>query len=99
MNEQEEPSYELVIPFVSLASKGGPHEDQAYVAGYEMGRLDAVLEHQRPPVLDMTIRLDNRHQADLIAMHRGYAMRIVHDWGTDGWLSATFTHGIPPANT
>jgi len=66
----------MVMPFVTVASKGGPHDDQSYVAGYEMGLLDARLEHiSSIPHLqnftwkpDIPIRVENRRQAELVAM-------------------------------
>lgn len=39
----EEQGYGLVMPFVSVASKGGPYDDDAYAAGWAMGALDAKL--------------------------------------------------------
>lgn len=73
---EEEQGYGLVMPFVTVTSKGGPHEDQAYVAGWEMGSLDARLEYERPSVLEMPIQLANVAQADLLAMKHGYGYEI-----------------------
>ncbi len=73
--------YGLVMPFVAVHSKGGPYDDEAYCAGYEMGQLDellaaASLRQALGDVLlldePMTIRAANREQADLIAMRHGY---------------------------
>ena len=83
MSDEPE-SHELVMPFVSVASKGGPHDDDAYVCGYEMGVLDAYLEHARPQRYELTIHTANRDQADLIAMHRGYTATF-RDSDFDGW--------------
>lgn len=68
--------YGLVMPFLSVASQGGPHEDIAYVAGWEMGALDAELSLSHPPTLDRAIRCANARQADLIAMKHGYRAEI-----------------------
>jgi hypothetical protein len=68
--------YGLVMPFVSVASVGGPHDDQAYVAGWEMGMLDAELRYARPPLLDRVIHRSNCRQVDLIAMKYGYSSRV-----------------------
>jgi hypothetical protein len=68
----EEIKYDLEMPFVTVTSKGGPHEDGAYVAGWEMGALDALLEHARPPLVESTIHASNVPQADLVAMKHGY---------------------------
>jgi hypothetical protein len=72
----EEQGYEIVMPFVTVTSKGGPHDDEPYVAGWEMGALDAFLEHARPPFHSQPIRSDNTAQADLIGMKHGYAVTV-----------------------
>lgn len=84
----DEPAFELVMPFVTVASKGGPHEDQAYVAGWEMGALDAFLQHGyvvNP--WQQTIRTDNVPQADRIAMKHGWIPEFSDD--EDGWTCMT----------
>lgn len=43
----EPAEYDLVMPFVTVTSAGGPHDDDAYVAGFEMGALDACLRRLR----------------------------------------------------
>lgn len=62
--------FDLVMPFVSVQSKGGPHDDSAFAAGYAMGLLDAELGGS---VFDQgrAIRVEDRAQADLIAMRHG----------------------------
>lgn len=67
----EDADYGLVMPFVTVASKGGPHDDQAYVAGYEMGKLDVELLTGLD-AFERTIRTDNVPQADLLAMRHGW---------------------------
>lgn len=76
MTQPEETEAGLVMPFVTVASKGGPHDDQAYVAGYEMGILQACLEAAGPWVTTchFTIHAENRAQADLIAMRFGFTI-------------------------
>lgn len=48
MSDDEDQSagteYGLVMPFVTVSSVGGPHDDGAYVAGYEMGALAVRLQ-------------------------------------------------------
>lgn len=65
--------YDLVMPFVVCASQGGPFDDGAYVAGYEMGRLDADFE-VAAAVFERTIRTDNVPQAELLAMKHEWQM-------------------------
>lgn len=70
-HDDGEVGYDLVMPFITVASKGGPHDDQAYVAGWEMGKLDEVLRTEPWPY-ETTIRTDNVPQAELLAMkHEG----------------------------
>ncbi len=76
MNDDEPTEYGLVMPFINVTSKGGQYDDVAFCAGYEMGLLDAKLEHEQPPVLEQTIHDGNTEQADLIAMHRGYRAEL-----------------------
>lgn len=85
MSDDDQPAeYGLVMPFVTTVSHGGPHDDDAYVAGIEMGRLDALLEHQRPRVHDQPIHAANAEQADLIAMRRGY-VAVLSEEQVEGW--------------
>lgn len=87
---EEEPGFDLVMPFVTVASKGGPHDDVSYVDGWAMGTLDARLEAQETnpaPIYEDTIRADNVPQADRIAMKHGYTAHFVD--GPDGWTFMT----------
>jgi hypothetical protein len=74
--EQPEPGHELVMPFVTVTSQGGPHDDDAYSAGWEMGHLDAFLAHTQPTFHGQHILAENAGQADLIAMKHGYQAHI-----------------------
>jgi hypothetical protein len=85
------PEYNLVLPFVAVTSKGGPYDDHAYVAGYEMGLLDARLAEVRPTLLETTIHTANAEQADLIAMSHGYVCTVVQSEESPEWSFATFT--------
>jgi hypothetical protein len=87
----DEPSYGLLMPFVTVTSKGGPHDDESYTAGWEMGALDSWLANGGTAVHSQVIRSDNRDQADLIAMRHGYRMTAGVE--TDGWLNVIFTRG------
>lgn len=77
--------YDLVIPFVNVQSLGGKFDDESYSAGWEMGKLDAQVAAALPlgllPVRS-TIRRDNLHQADLIAMHHQLVL-IEEPWDDD----------------
>lgn len=79
----------LVMPFTVCQSKGGPYEDDAYVAGFEVGRIDARLEHLRPAALSVPVHEGNMPQVDLIAMRHGYTVDA--DPEADGWVYVTLT--------
>lgn len=76
-DNDNEASYELEMPFVAVRSRGGPFDDDAFVAGYQMGLLDAELSGS---VFDQgrAISAANREQADLIAMRHGFIAEF-HD--------------------
>lgn len=81
--------YGLVMPFVTVISRGGPHEDDAYTSGWEMGALDTELTYRRPAVHEQLIHTTNAAQADLIGMKHGYQVDVVrHD---DEWSSIRLT--------
>lgn len=84
--------YSLVMPFVTVASKGGPYDDDAYVAGYEMGQLDAALA-LRPEEHAATVRTENAIQADLIAMRHGYTRTTEVYAPSPEWSIVSFTPG------
>jgi hypothetical protein len=81
--------YGLVMPFVAVTSKGGPWDDDAYCAGYEMGALDVRLEQQADRV-EATVQAGNREQADLLAMRHGYRAEYEHTDVGD-WVYMRFT--------
>ena len=92
------PGYELVMPFVVCASNGGPYDDDSFVAGYELGRLDrdlavhAALEYAS---LARTLRSASLDQADLIAMRHGYRMRRGGEHDGE-WTDVDFIAGDRP---
>lgn len=93
-----EAEYGLVMPFVVCQSKGGPYDDDAYVAGYEAGHLDAILRYDavlraqgflpQPPPGDAPFHAENRPQLDLIAMRHGWSVEFSDS--VEGWVYATF---------
>lgn len=88
-------SYDLVMPFVTCKSNGGPHDDTAYVAGFEMGALDANLGNARAMGVLAThtmIHAANREQADLIAMKHGYSAKFTDIEESPDWLHLTLVY-------
>lgn len=89
MADEHESGYDLVMPFVNVASKGGPYDDSAYCAGWAMGVLDTRLGELKPVSHTETVRTADREQVDLIAMKNGYAVQF-GDSELDEWTFAEF---------
>lgn len=90
----DEKGYEIVFPFVNVASKGGPYEDEAYTAGYQMGMLHMFLQGHTHIVHKTTIRTVDAKQAELVAMHNGYTS-VIEVSEFDEWSYATFIKANP----
>jgi len=90
-----EADYDMVMPFVVVESQGGPYEDTAFVAGYELGLLDAFLERQPASGAQYTLRADSFPQVDLLAMRYGYKAHPEPPDGDDGWQVVTFSRALP----
>jgi hypothetical protein len=90
MAETIDESEAAVMALVLCRSRGGPHDDEAFLSGWRLGDIAATLG--RPDVVSLaeSIRPVERHQADLIAMARGYCMTVGPS-AEAGWLTATFT--------
>lgn len=73
MNEQDS-GYGLVMPFVVCTSEGGPHDDSPFVAGFECGRVDALLQYATPAEYETVVHTENLPQLDLIAMRHDYVL-------------------------
>jgi hypothetical protein len=67
-----EPEYSLVMPFTTVISEGGEHDDASYTAGWEMGMLYSQLALLPHEMRIITIHTANLTQADLILMKYGY---------------------------
>lgn len=95
----EEHEHELVMPFVTVTSRGGPHDDDAYTAGYECGSIGTSLAVMRAvggsQSLTVTAHAANRPQLDLLAMRYGFTAEDVdpgpdgHAW--EGWITLRFS--------
>ena len=88
MTANDETEYELALPFVSVVSKGGPHDDDSFVAGFEMGQLDVILGTPYLQIHTTSIHTSNVKQADLIAMHYDFKMEAEDE--DDTWTTVTF---------
>lgn len=91
--DHTEPAYELTMPFVAVRSAGGPYDDLAYAAGWELGALNSELGRARPPSVSVMVRAANGAQAELVAMRHGYiAHQAPYD---DHWTTLTLRR-VPP---
>lgn len=92
----EDASYELVMPFVVCTSKGGPYDDAAFVAGYELGHLDrdlAVLANIGGDCMTRTLRKASMPQIHLIAMRHSMVVEPCEE--DDEWMTLHFVY-MPP---
>lgn len=92
MSDDDEFGYEMVMPFLPVQSKGGPHDDEAFVAGYQMGVLDAQLGgsvFDQGRAVDVTCR----EQADLIAMRHGFIAEFT-DEEIEGWVCMSIRRAV-----
>lgn len=95
-DDEQAEGYELVMPFVSVKSNGGPFDDDAYVAGWRMGALDARLGGVgvlRSLWREDVIRTEDVPQADLIAMKHQYRMEATPSADDEEWTVVRFTAG------
>lgn len=69
------------VPVHCVVSQGGPYDDDSFIAGYQVGRVDAALwaarRACRPHVTVHHVLADVVEQLDLVAMHVGYVITRV----------------------
>lgn len=80
MSERED--HTLLMPFVVCLTQGGTYDDDAYVAGYECGIIDATLGQSQPVMTERYVHSANMPQLDLIAMRHGYTTQA-EPWDED----------------
>lgn len=73
---RDEGGYELVMPFVSCISQGGPYEDEAFVAGFQVGGVDALLAAGMTPPPGQPYYRSLLPQLDLVAMRHGRTVTV-----------------------
>lgn len=87
-----EAHYDLVMPFIACQSNGGPYDDDAYAAGWELGRMAEELERAQEndwrSIIATTIHSANVAQADLLAMRHGFHVTVESQ--DDEWASVYF---------
>lgn len=87
----QEPEYGLLMPFVVVASKGGPYDDASFVAGArmkalwdrcELGIEDSFEVYEPTPLVP---------QLDLVAMQFGYRIDATPWWeAPEEWALVRF---------
>lgn len=87
--------YGLVMPFVCVTSRDGPYEDVAFVAGYQVGSIDARLADRRIAATTEMLYAPLREQVDLVAMRHGYETEVLREV-EDEWLHIGFTRVEEP---
>lgn len=89
----DDDGYALVMPFITTASHGGPHDDESYVAGFEVGRIDqalAAIAAAEGDGITKTVHAANVRQLDLVAMHHGFPVtRLTHPDESGTWVTWT----------
>lgn len=87
--EDDQTEFEVALPFVTVKSNGGPHDDESFAAGFEMGALDVILGTPYLQIYSTEIHSTSVRQADLIAMHYDFKMTMDSEDGTRA--SVTFS--------
>ncbi len=94
-DQPESEGMELVMPFVAVASVGGPYDDEAFAAGWQAGQVEgalAIAVHLGATRLHFPIfRTALAKQADLIAMKHGYTAAVVASEEYPEWGVMTIT--------
>lgn len=94
----------LVVPFQVVTSKGGPYDDEAFVAGYQCGEIDAKLAVAAagglPEVKLPIVRRALLPQLELHGMRYGYTTMTASPPvvpGLEDWCAVTFARPGPAA--
>jgi hypothetical protein len=92
---------ELVVPFIACQSKGGPYDDDSFVAGFLAGQVDKALTAAAAvgaTRFDCTVPTVLVPQLELVGMYRGFpvatAVQVVPGGHELGWSFVQF--GIAP---
>lgn len=77
MDQPEDETYSLVFPFTACVSQGGPYDDDSFVAGVQLGRIDSALETAAligAKRLSFTVRTALVKNLELCGMARGFPL-------------------------
>lgn len=73
----DESTYELAVPFICCQSQGGPYDDEAFAAGFDLGQLDRQMLVGGLVAIECQVRGPSFRQLDLLAMHRGWVLTML----------------------
>jgi len=78
-DEEEEPTFELLVPFTCVESEGGPYNDKAFAAGWQLGAAWQLLQQHKDVWTESVLLFypDLAHQVDLMAMQFGFMTSVV----------------------
>lgn len=98
LDQPEQDTYGLVVPFIVCQTAGGPFEDEAFVAGFQCGEIDKALAvaavANASTVTFPTVRTALAKQVELLAMNRGFpVMTVTESEEYPEWCSVTFERG------
>ena len=94
--DEERHDYSLVMPFIACRSQGGPYDDEAFVAGFHLGQIHAVLDRGITEEYSSVEATALVPQLDLLAMSRGCILAH-RPWDEDPkWSFVTF---VPAASS
>ena len=81
--------FALVYPFDACQSRGGPYEDESFVAGWQAGQIAAYIDDPTLSIWSGPVYRHLVHQVDLVAMHAGFNLTVdVHEEGSE-WVTIT----------
>jgi hypothetical protein len=86
LDQPENETHSLVFPFIACRSHGGPYDDESFVAGAALGRIDKALEDAAAEThsLRFTVPTALVRQLELCAMARGFPAVVAEQVeGTD----------------
>jgi hypothetical protein len=89
----EDDAYGLVMPFVSVASVGGPFDDMAFACGFDCGQLFAELEicaRLGATPMPRQVKTGILDQLDLIAMTHKFTVAVGEKDESGEWVGVEF---------
>ncbi len=95
MDQPEHEGLELAFPFTVCQSNGGPYDDEAFVAGYQAGRVDTALKTAAAigaTTYTVTVLTTLVGQLELIGMHYGFPAMTAEQFGeAPEWSTVTLS--------